>query len=103
MSCCLSHAARLHSNFQIKYGSMKLLTDMKTKIGHAVDFAYDFRTCRAPDSIGRNAKRAQALLTQTTFIYRVCLIASHLQPAKRHMVHRISTSGSADVIHIDIP
>lgn len=65
--------------FQIKCDSMKLLTDMKTKIKHAVDSSYEFETSRAPDSIGRNASRAQALLAKTTFIYRVHLIVSYLK------------------------
>jgi hypothetical protein len=83
---------------------MKLLTDMKTKVKHAVDFAYEFRTCQAPDSIGRNASRAQALLTQTAFIYRVRLVASYLQPAEHpNIVCRNSISWNAHVIHIGIP
>jgi len=55
---------------EIKCDSMKLLTDMKTKIKHAVDSSYEFDTSRAPDSISRNVHRAQALLAKTTFIYR---------------------------------
>jgi hypothetical protein len=83
---------------------MKLLTVMKTNIKHAVYSSYEFDTSRAPDSISRNVSRAQALLAKTTFIYRVRLIASHLQPTEhRHMVHRISTLASAHVIHIDTP
>jgi hypothetical protein len=104
MSRFLSHVARLHSDFQIKCDSVKLLTDMKTKIKHAVDSLYGFDTSRAPESISRNVRRAQALLAKTTFIYRVrLLIASHLHPADRHMVHRISTLASAHVIRIDTP
>ena len=83
---------------------MKLLTDMKTKIKHAVASSYEFDTSRAPDSIGRNASRAQALLDKATFIYRVRLIASHLQSTEhRQMVHRISTLASAQVIRINTP
>ena len=98
-------AAQLHSDFQIKCDSMKLLTDMKTKIKHAVDSSYEFETSRAPDSIGRNASRAQALLASTTFIYRVHLIVSYLKSLKstKHMVHRISTLATSHVIHIDTP
>jgi hypothetical protein len=98
------HIRHGFTRIQIKCDSMKFLTDMKTKIKHAVDSSYQFDTSRAPDSISRNVHRAQALLAKTTFIYRVRLIASHLQPIEhRHMVHRISTLASARVIHIDIP
>jgi len=94
-------------DFQFTCSSMKFFTDMKKKVKHAVDSSYEFNTSRAPDSIGRNASRALALLTKATFIYRVCLIASHLQPTEyRHMFHRISTSASAastNVIHINTP
>jgi hypothetical protein len=55
---------------------MKLLIDIKTKIKLAVETSYEFDTSRTPDSISRNASRAQALLAKTTFIYRVRLIAS---------------------------
>src|SRR6266849_1438688 len=101
MSRFLSHVARLHLDFQIKCDSMKLLTDMKTKIKHVVDSSYEFDTSRAPESISRNVRHAQALLAKATFIYRVrLLIASHLHPTEhRHMVHRISTLASAHVIH----
>jgi hypothetical protein len=87
----LSLVARLHSDFQIKCDSMKLLIDMKAKIKHDVDSMYEFDTSRAADSISHNARRAQALLAKATFIYRVRLIASHLQPTEHHLVHRMST------------
>jgi hypothetical protein len=103
MSRFLSHVAQLHSDFQIKCDSLKLLTDMKKKIKHAVDSSYEFGTSRAPYSISRNASRAQALLAKTTFIYRVRLIASHFQPTEHRMVHRITTLASAHVIDIDTP
>jgi len=61
---------------QFTCSSMKFLTDMKTKIKHAVEYSYEFDTSQAPDSISRNASRAQALLADTTFIYQVRLIAS---------------------------
>ena len=94
----------LHSYLQIKCDSMKLLTDMKTKIKHAVDHAYKFDTGRSPDSIIHNVTQAQALLAKTTFIYLVRPIASHLQPTEhRHMVHRISTLAGVHVIHFDTP
>jgi hypothetical protein len=48
---------------------------MKTKIKHAVEYSYDFDTSQAPDTITRNIRRARALLAETTFIYRVRLIA----------------------------
>jgi hypothetical protein len=57
---------------------MKLLKDMKTKTKSAVESSYEFDTSQAPQSISRNASRAQALLAETTFIYRVYLIVSHL-------------------------
>jgi hypothetical protein len=100
----LSRMAQLHLDFQFKCSSMKLLNEMKTKIKSAVESSYEFDTSRAPDSISRNTSRAQALLAKATFIYRVRLIASHLQPTEhRHMVHRISTLAGAHVIHIDTP
>jgi hypothetical protein len=104
MYLLLSHMAQLHPDFQFKCSSMKLLNDMKTKIKSAVESSYGFDTSRAPDSISRNASRAQALLPNATFIYRVCLIASRLQPTEhRHMVHRISTLAGSRTIHIDTP
>ena len=103
----LSHVARLNSDFQFTYSSMEFLTDMKMKIKPAVDSSYEFNTSKTLDSIGHNASRAEALLSKATFIYRVCLIASHLQPTEyRHMFHRISTSASAasaHVIHTNTP
>ena len=45
------------------------------KIMIAVESFYEFDTSQAPESIGRNASRAQALLTQTRFVYRVRLMA----------------------------
>jgi lantibiotic modifying enzyme len=84
----LSLVARLHSDIQIKCDSMKLLTDMKTNIKHDVESSYEFDTSRAADSVSHNVRRAQALLTKTTFIYRVRLVTSHLHE-HRHMVHRI--------------
>ena len=83
---------------------MKLLTDMKTKIKFAVDFAYEFDTSVAPDSISRNVTRAQALLAKTTFIYQVRLIAITICCGLRTVsVNRTSTQGSIHDIHIDIP
>jgi hypothetical protein len=56
---------------------MKLLNDMKAKTKPAVEYSYEFDTSHAPQSISRNASRAQALLAKTTFIYQVYLIVSH--------------------------
>ena len=57
---------------------MKFLTDMKTKIKYAVHSSYGFDTGQVPntDSIARNVSRAQALLAQATFVYRVRPITS---------------------------
>ncbi|KAI0274559.1 hypothetical protein BGY98DRAFT_992554 [Russula aff. rugulosa BPL654] len=49
---------------------MKFLRYMKMKIKSVVESSYEFDTSRAPDSISRNTVRAQALLANTTFIYR---------------------------------
>ena len=98
----LSHMAQLHSDVQFKCSSMELLKYMKMKIKSVVESSYEFDTSRAPDSISRNASRAQALLANTTFFYRVRLTAPHLQPTEhRHMAHRISTLAGTHVIHID--
>lgn len=40
----------------------------------AVESLYRFDTSRAPDSISHNTRLAHALLTNMTFIYRVCPI-----------------------------
>ena len=83
---------------------MKLLNYMKMKAESAVIFSYEFDTSQAPNSIGRNASRAQALLARAAFIYRVRRIASHLQSTEHgNMIHRISTLASAHVIHINTP
>ena len=74
----LSHMAQLHVSFQFKCSSMKLLDDMKTKTKSAVESSYEFDSSQAPQSISRNASRAQALLAETTFIYLVYLIILHL-------------------------
>jgi hypothetical protein len=83
---------------------MKLLNDMKTKIKSAVESSYEFDTSRDSQSISHNASRAQALLAETTFIYRVYLIVLHLYPTEhRHMGYRSSILAGAYVIHIDTP
>jgi hypothetical protein len=55
---------------------MTFIADIKTKVMHAVESSYEFDTSQAPESIGRNASRAQALLTDMAFVYKVRLIAS---------------------------
>ena len=72
----LPHMARIHSDFQFVYSSMRFIRDIKMKIKHAVQSSYEFDTSQAPDIISRNAIRMQALLTNMTFVYRVCLISS---------------------------
>ncbi len=62
-------------NPQFVIPSITLLTDMKMRVKHLVESLYGFDTSRAPDSISRNAGRAQALLTNMAFIYRVRPIA----------------------------
>jgi len=74
----LSNMAQLYLDFQFKCSSIELFNDMKTKIKSAVESLYEFDTSQAPKSISRNARHAQALLADTTFIYRVNLIVSHL-------------------------
>ncbi len=75
MSLFLSHIAQqLHLDFQFKCTSMELLNDMKTKTKSVVESSYEFDTSQAPGSISHNASRAQGLLAETTFIYRVYLI-----------------------------
>jgi hypothetical protein len=52
------------------YSSLGFLNDIKVEIKHAVESLYGFDTSRAPDIISRNASRAQALLSNMTFIYQ---------------------------------
>ena len=68
------HVARINSDFQFAYDSLRFVTDIKMKMTHAVEYMYEFDTSQAPESIGRNATRAQALLTDMTFVYRVRFI-----------------------------
>ncbi len=77
MSRFLSYVTQLHLDFQFKCTSIELLNDMKSKIKPAVESSYEFDTSQAPQSISRNASRAQALLAETTFIYQVYLTVSH--------------------------
>jgi len=67
---CYRTEVQLRQDEEIKYDSMKLFTEMKTNIKHAVDTSYEFDTSRAPESIGRNASHAQALLDNAAFIYQ---------------------------------
>ncbi|KAI9509442.1 hypothetical protein F5148DRAFT_753623 [Russula earlei] len=55
---------------ELIYGNMSHIADLKTKIMHQVESLYGFDTSQAPDSIGRNSRVAQALLTKMAFIYR---------------------------------
>jgi hypothetical protein len=96
----LSHMAQLHLDFQIKCSSMKLLNEMKMKTQSVVESLYEFNTSQDPQIISRNASRAQALLAETTFIYQVYLILSHLEHC--YMGYRSSILAGAHVIHIDI-
>ena len=82
---------------------MNLLNEMKMKTQSVVKSLYEFNTSQDPQSISRNASRAQALLAETTFIYQVYLILWHLEPTEhRHMGYRSSILAGAHVIHIDI-
>jgi len=51
------------------YTSMMLFDEIKATIRHDIKTLYGFDTSLAPDIIGRNATRAQALLTEMAFIY----------------------------------
>ncbi|KAI0294516.1 hypothetical protein BC826DRAFT_1137173 [Russula brevipes] len=64
------HFHRLLRRASGSHTSMILLSDMKTGMEHAVESLYGFNTSRAPDSISRNARDAQALLTSMSFVYR---------------------------------
>ena len=83
---------------------MKLLNDMKAKTKPAVESLYGFDTSQAAQRISCNTSRAQALLAKTSFIYRVYLILSHLQPTeRRHMGYRSSILAGAHITHINTP
>ena len=69
----LLHAARINSDLQFVYDSLRFITDLKMNIMHAVESFYGFDTSQASESIGRNSSRAQALLTKMRFVYRVRL------------------------------
>jgi hypothetical protein len=72
----LSHVAQTHSDIQFVYSSMGFITDIKVKVEHIVESVYELQTSQAPNSISRNARCAQALLTNMTFVYGVRFIAS---------------------------
>jgi len=55
---------------QFAVSSMHLVTEMKTKIMHAVETFYGFDTSQAPHIISHNANLAYTMLTRMTFIYR---------------------------------
>ncbi|KAI0274555.1 hypothetical protein BGY98DRAFT_992531 [Russula aff. rugulosa BPL654] len=65
---------------------MELLKYMKMKIKSVVESSYEFDTSRAPDSISRNASRAQALLANTTFFYRDFNAGGHPRYPYRHPI-----------------
>ena len=48
---------------------------------HEVESLYGFDTNQAPESMSRNASRAQALLTRASFVYRVRLIELPFSPS----------------------
>ncbi len=95
--CFLSHVARLHSGFQFTCSSMKFLTDIKKKIKPDVDSLYEFDTSRAPDSIGRNARRARALLTKATHI------CSQLSTAIRFTGSQLRRARQAPTLSLSTP
>ena len=74
----LLDVARLHMDSQVVIDNIVLLAEMKTSIRHPVESLYGFNTSRAPESIGKNAELAQALLKDMTFTYRVRPIPSPL-------------------------
>jgi hypothetical protein len=69
----LPYVARINSDFQFVYDSLSFITDIKMKIMHAVESFYGFDTSQASENIGRNTSRAQVLLTEMRFVYRVRL------------------------------
>jgi hypothetical protein len=50
---------------------MSLLSEMKTKLRHAVETLYEFNPNQTPGSISYNIAHANELLTKMAFIYRV--------------------------------
>ncbi|KAF8484453.1 hypothetical protein DFH94DRAFT_713756 [Russula ochroleuca] len=50
--------------------SMSLLSEMKTKLRHAVETLYEFNPNQTPGSISYNIAHANELLTKMAFIYR---------------------------------
>jgi Domain of unknown function (DUF6532) len=50
---------------------MTLLSEMKTKLKHAVETLYEFNRNRTSGSISYNMAHADELLTKMAFIYRV--------------------------------
>lgn len=52
---------------------MSLLSEMKTKLRHAVKTLYEFNPHRTPGSVSYNIAHANELLTKMAFIYRVRL------------------------------
>jgi len=61
---------RLPYEKELACSNMQHITNIKAKIMHHVESLYGFDTSQAPDSISRNARNAQVLLTRIAFIYR---------------------------------
>ncbi|KAI0274556.1 hypothetical protein BGY98DRAFT_992533 [Russula aff. rugulosa BPL654] len=65
---------------------MKLLNEMKMKTQSVVKSLYEFNTSQDPQSISRNASRAQALLAETTFIYQEFNFGGRPRHPHRHPI-----------------
>jgi len=64
-----ANSSSLRHDKEFVDSGMKLLMEMKNRIVFAVEFLFGFNTSRTADSISCNARLAQALLTNLTFIY----------------------------------
>ncbi|KAH9954064.1 hypothetical protein BC827DRAFT_80429 [Russula dissimulans] len=60
---------RLPCEEELACSNMRHITNIKANIMHHVESLYGFDTSQAPDSISRNSRDAQALLTNVGFIY----------------------------------
>ena len=69
------------------------------KIMHAVETLYEFDTSQAPESIGRNANRAQALRTKMRFVYRVRRFSPPLQPIDHRRLSQEPNIGGPEDPH----
>jgi hypothetical protein len=79
------------------------LTDLKMKIKPVVQSLYDFDSSMAPSSISGNATRAQALLNNVAFIYRVRSIVFPFIAYRPSYAHRNSMLAEVLSIRTDIP